>query len=503
MASHKIHTLDDLAGHLPALRAAGKKVVHCHGVFDLLHIGHIRYLQRASQLGDVLVVTVTPDKYVNKGPHRPAFAEQLRMDAVAALECVDYLALNQWPTAIEALGMLRPDVYVKGAEFRDHKTPELLREESAAAEMNIAVAYVDEVTSSSSHLINQYLPPFSEEVEQYLGQLRQTVTSGDLLSPIQRARTLKVLVIGEAIVEEYYYCAALGQSAKAPIVAARYESHERFAGGALAVANHLAGFCDQVHLLTLVGDSPSEEPWIRARLRDNIVPAYVSKRDAPTIVKRRYRESYFDIPLFAVHSLNDRPLNDQEESSLLDQLDSLEDYDIVAVADYGHTMLGEKIVEAICSKARLLAVTTQASADNLGFHTISKYRQANFVSLTQRDLELECRQRSDLHRDMLRDVAGALGAKRVIVTLGKRGCLCYGSQSGYHEAPGLATRVVDRIGASDAFFAVSTMCAALDVPNQVLAFLGNVAGAEAVSYVGYSQTLERESFCRHVESLLK
>jgi len=68
----KIRELEELAQILASLRAENKKIVHCHGVFDLLHIGHIRYFEQARRLGDILVVTVTPDRYVDKGPHRPA-----------------------------------------------------------------------------------------------------------------------------------------------------------------------------------------------------------------------------------------------------------------------------------------------------------------------------------------------------------------------------------------------------------------------------------------------
>ena len=79
----KILPLDDLAARLAALRP-GRVVVHCHGVFDLVHIGHIRHFQQARQMGDLLVVTLTPDRFVNKGPDRPAFPEHLRVEALAA-----------------------------------------------------------------------------------------------------------------------------------------------------------------------------------------------------------------------------------------------------------------------------------------------------------------------------------------------------------------------------------------------------------------------------------
>ena len=115
----KIRKIEILAEALKEHRNRGQKIVHCHGVFDLLHIGHIRYLEQARRMGDILIVTVTPDRYVDKGPGRPAFTEALRVEAIASLNCVDYVAINQWPTAEETLRLLRPDIYVKGAEFKD------------------------------------------------------------------------------------------------------------------------------------------------------------------------------------------------------------------------------------------------------------------------------------------------------------------------------------------------------------------------------------------------
>src|SRR5262245_58630364 len=114
----KIHPLPELVPLFEAHRAAGRRIVHCHGVFDLLHIGHIRHFEQARKLGDVLVVTLTPDRFVNKGINRPAFTESLRAEFLSSLRSVDYVAINRWPTAVETIRMLRPAVFAKGSEFR-------------------------------------------------------------------------------------------------------------------------------------------------------------------------------------------------------------------------------------------------------------------------------------------------------------------------------------------------------------------------------------------------
>src|SRR4030042_179645 len=109
--------LDTLIERLNKIKGRGKKVALCHGCFDLMHPGHIKHFQAAKRMGDVLVVTVTPDIYVDKGPGRPAFGQDLRADSIAALECVDYVAINRWKTGEELLRFLKPDIYVKGQEF--------------------------------------------------------------------------------------------------------------------------------------------------------------------------------------------------------------------------------------------------------------------------------------------------------------------------------------------------------------------------------------------------
>lgn len=502
--AEKTIEFDELERFVERCRREARVIVHAHGVFDLLHIGHIRYLQAAKRLGDVLLVTVTPDRFVGKGPHRPVFDEKLRAQAIAALGCVDRVSVNPWPTATETLRRIRPDIYVKGAEYRDSKTPELAEEEAEAAEIGARVEFIEDITSSSSNLINSFFSPFSEEADQYLLQLRQTESAKGVLSHLDAAKPLSVLVVGEAILDEYVACSALGQSTKSPNVVSRYQSHERFVGGALAVANHLSEFCGEVQLVSMLGKEQSCEDWIREQLRANVRADFIHKSNAPTIVKRQYRESYYSIPLFEVDYLAEDPLSESETDALCEQLQqAVPKHDLVVVADYGHTMLGEPSIRVLCDQARFLAVSAQANADNLGYHAISKYPRADYVSLAEQELRLDCRSRSAKLPDMLESVVRSMRAQAAVVTVGKRGCLCFGPDQGHCQAPALATRVVDRFGAGEAVLAVTSLCAALQVPLKLLAFLGNVAGAEAVGVVGNSVFLEEIPFRRHVESLFK
>lgn len=157
----KIVDIEKLAHKIRNLKAEGKKIVHCHGCFDLMHPGHIKYFQAAKKMGDILVVTISPDIYVDKGPGRPVFNEVLRAESIAALECVDYVAINKWPTAEDTLRLLRPHIYVKGQEFEklEDKTGKIQREYEVVKEIGAEVRFTHEVVFSSTNLLNKYFVP--------------------------------------------------------------------------------------------------------------------------------------------------------------------------------------------------------------------------------------------------------------------------------------------------------------------------------------------------------
>ena len=154
----KVLDLNKLSEKLAVLRSEGRKFVYCHGCFDLMHPGHIKYFQASKEMGDILVVTVTPDRFVDKGPGRPVFDENLRAESIAALECVDYVAVNHWPTAEETLRLLLPNCYVKGQEFEklQDKTGKIQKEVEVVKEINAEMKFTHEIVFSSTKLINEH-----------------------------------------------------------------------------------------------------------------------------------------------------------------------------------------------------------------------------------------------------------------------------------------------------------------------------------------------------------
>ncbi len=503
----KIKNLQELAEILTGLRSEGKKIVQCHGVFDLLHIGHIRHFEQAKKFGDVLVVTVTQDKYVNKGPHRPAFPENLRAESIAALDCVDYVAVNNWPTSVETIKLLKPNIYVKGSEYRDARkdfTGKITDEETAVKAVGGEIAFTEDITFSSSSLINKYLPAFPKEVTDYLSGFSGRYAANEVLKYLEQARKLKVLVVGEAIIDEYQYCESIGKSTKEPALVAQYQTAEKYAGGILAVANHVANFSDYVSMLTFLGAEDSQEDFIREHVKKSVEKLLFYKAHSPTIVKRRFVESYLLSKLFEVYVMNAEELTQKENTAFCRKLKAiLPDYDAVIVVDYGHGIMTEKARDILCKEAKFLAVNTQTNAGNRGFNNIYKYCRADFVSMSEQEIRLEFRNLKGDIKAMVTELSEKMGGSRVIVTRGKYGSLGYNKDEGFFEVPAFAQQVVDRIGAGDALLSLTSLCVAQQAPMEIVGFIGNVVGAEAVMIIGNKTPIERASLFKHIVSLLK
>ncbi len=506
-ADAKLKTLGELAAIIAAHKAAGRTVVHCHGVFDLLHIGHIRYFSQARELGDLLVVTLTPDRYVDKGPHRPAFSERLRAEALASLGDVDYVAINETPTAVETLFRLRPDVYVKGEEFRaiaSDMTGKIGLEAAAVEEIGARLAFTGDIVFSSSNLINRYLSNFPEELREYLNVFRQRYALPEVLAAVDRMAGLRVLVVGDAILDEYQYGQAIGKSSKDPVLALRYHSSDLFAGGALAVANHLADFAGEVGLLTILGEHQRHEAFIDSQLDPRIRRVFHTRPGAPTILKRRFIDSESLNKLLELYVMDDAPIPPELDAAMAASFTELAaGYDLVIAADFGHATIGPRLLAALCEGAPFLAVNTQANAGNRGFNTISRYRRADVAFLAEHELRLETR---DLERDvrpLMEGISAALGGAYCVVTAGRQGCSVLGPGGAFVKVPALAATVVDRVGSGDAFFSVAAMAARLGLPEELIGFLGNVAGGQAVEAIGNKKPVRALAIKKSLTALLK
>lgn len=504
----KIKSIDELVKITASLKKKDKKVVHCHGVFDLLHPGHIKHFETAKKKGDILVVTITQDEYVNKGPGRPVFNQQLRAETIAAMECVDYVAINEWPTAVETIKKLKPNLYVKGSDYAkkdEDVTGKIYEEEKAVKSVGGFLHFTDEIAFSSSSLINNFFSPYPEEAKDFFIQFKKRYSSQDVVHFLKEAEDIKVLVIGDIIIDEYHYCTGMGKSQKDNMIATKFLNEEVFAGGVLAAANHLAGFCKNVTLLSCIGTKNDYKAFIASHLKPNIKTHFYYRQDAPTVVKRRFVDPNFLNKLFEICYLEDaNHLNTGLESQICEYLNSsLNKFDMVLVTDFGHGLITPKIVKILSKKSNFLAVNVQTNSANLGFNLITKFLHADYVCIDEPELRLACHDRFTDTKELILSIGKKLTCEKIIITRGHKGSLAYSKKEGFTGIPVFSKEVVDRIGAGDAYFSVTSPCVFKNSPMEAVGFIGNAVGAIKVLIVGNRSSVEPVSLSKYITTILK
>ena len=503
----KILSLDDLIKKVEDLKKAGKTIVQSHGIFDFVHPGIITHLSEAKKKGDVLVVTVIKDKDVRKGPGRPIFPDDFRIKNIVSLEQVDYVCLVDDEVPFQCVRMIKPHIFAKGRAYkeRDKKIHERIFKENKGIYFGESDIYETSGFSySSSNIINKFLDIYPDETKSFLKRFSKEYSFDTIVDNLNSLKRLKVLLVGDGIIDEYHYCSAMGKSAKSLLIVSKYVDHEVFAGAVFIIANNVAELCDHVHLVTLLGKTDSREEFILNSLKPNIKTTFFYRNDGPTICKRRFINQYLNQKLFEINYLNDRYIDKDCESEIIDYLKSIiPAYDIVLVSDFGHGFITDNIIRTIESCSSMYAVNTQTNAANAGYNMITKYRNPNFICLDETEARLAAQEKFADIENVAKVISNQLNSDNTIITLGKNGSIGVSKNNEINRTPIFSTKVVDTVGAGDAFFAFTAPCFARRMPLDMVSFIGNAVGALAVQIVGNKKSVEKIELLEFIHAALK
>lgn len=510
MSAHKIIPFEKAPELFARLRQEGHKIVQCHGTFDLVHPGHIYHLEEARELGDLLVITITGEHHVNKGPGRPYFNDTLRAKNLAALESVDYVVVVPFPAAVEAIECVCPHIYCKGREYESAEidvTGNIHDDIATVQKYGGEVHYIGSVVFSSSKLINEHFDHIPAEVKEFCHTLASECPPDKFREIIEKFSQLRVLVIGDIIIDRYSYLKVQGLTSKNRILSGRFINEETQAGGALAIQRHIAQFTNHVDLFGLLG----REPWV-----DDFIRSYLPKKhdrclrdeNFTTIIKQRFVEPICEgkelSKLFAINFIDAKPPKEVLVQRILEQLeDLLPQYDLIVVADFGHGIMSEMVRRFVESKAKFMALNCQTNSNNHGFNIISRqYQRADCFSLDQQELLLSCAQQHIDFEKELQKLKKKLGATYAWLTRGSIETI--GLKSG--EDPSIISpfenRAIDTVGAGDAFYAITALAAYQQLSGQLTTFIGQLAGAQAIRIVGNNTPISKAALLKAGMALL-
>ena len=475
------------------------KMVFVSGRFNVIHPGHLRLLRFAKELGGTLVVCVESDRSAGKAAFVP---EQLRLDGVLSNSLVDEAFLADYPIE-HVLRQLRPEIVVKGKEYEERYNPEAAVVNEYGGKL---VFSSGEAIFSSFDLIRRsftdltyrdiYLP--SEFMS------RNGITSLVLRGLIDRFKSLRVLVIGDLIVDEYISCQALGMSQEDPTLVVRPLDSHSFLGGAGIVAAHAAGLGAQVDFISLSGNDEARDFAIERLDKARVNSHIFVDTCRPTTLKKRYRSN--SKTLLRVSHLHHDGLSKDLQSSVIDLLaPMLPHLDLLVFSDFNYGALPQPLVDKIIAMARksgILMVADSQSSSQHGY--IGRFMGVNLVTPTEHEARISVRD----HECGLAVLADKLrlqcGASTVLLKMGEEGLLVHSEGYGGKEdsstdrIPALNRNAKDVSGAGDSLVITSAMTMACGGTDMQAALLGSLAAAIQVGRLGNSP-LEVTELIRHFD----
>ncbi len=463
----KIITIKELES-LGDFRKPFPKRVLCHGVFDVLHAGHLNYLEEAKKHGDVLIVSVTSDRYINKGPGRPYFDQNTRARMLASLSVIDHVVISDFPTSVEVIGLLKPHVYVKGPDYKDHSkdvTGEIANEIHAVESYGGKVRYTDTPTFSSSALVNRFSGQWTEDQKATIERINELGGYELIEKRIERLGNLKVLVAGESIIDTYRFVEPQNISSKSPSISAKFIREENYAGGALAIRNHLQSFVNNVDILTQL------DPTRTCR-------------------KIRYIDANKSQRMFEVTHISDDCWENEYTDPVID-------FDTLLIADFGHGMFDGERITRHEQFPGFVALNVQTNSSNYGFNPFTKHKRFDYLCIDKREAQVAFHDNKSTTNELVSRVAETVG-RDFSVTLGSAG-----AQYNNYRCPAFAGEIVDAIGAGDAYFAITALLVRTECEPEMVPFIGNVFAGLKTKIIGNKSSVTKAQLLKACQSILK
>jgi len=475
----KIKTVDELC-RLIGPRPRQKKVIMCHGTFDVVHPGHVRHLIYAKSKGDILVVSVTADEHITKGNVRPYVPEDLRAINMAAFEMVDYVIIDLDPTPLNNLRRVQPDYYAKGYEYVAGGLNPKTREEIEVLEGygGEIIFTPGDIVYSSSHLI-ELAPPNIASDKLVVLMDAEGLTFDDLRETVRKLSGVRVHVIGDTIVDSYTECSMIGGMTKTPTMSVRFEGRQDFIGGAAVVAKHLRAAGGEVTFSTVMGDDTLKNQVLQGLESQGIRCLPVIDPTRPTtnknaIVVGGYR-------LLKIDTLDNRSISDKILRQLASQVAQTR-VDAVIYSDFRHGIFNRNTVPELLAAIPHGVFRAADSQVASRWGNILDFKGFDLITPNEREARFALGDQDSVVRPLGVELFRRAECKTLILKLGARGIMTFRDRPAsdarsFFTVDSFAERTADAVGAGDALLAYAAL-AMVAAPNEMVAsILGSFAAA--------------------------
>ena len=504
MKKQKIYNIKDLVRKLFRYK---KKIGLCHGVFDLLHLGHINHFNEAKKKCDILVVSVTEDKFVSKGPGRPVFDQSQRMEALANLEPIDYVVLSNKESAVEVINKIKPKFYFKGPDYKisSHDLTKKINLEKKEVEKYSGKLIVTKSKKySSSYLINKQYNIFTPEQETLINKIKKKYTYNQVKEIINDFKKTIPLVVGETIIDQYYFCEALGKSGKEPMLVLRDSFNESYLGGAGAICRHVSEFTNKQKFLSIIGEKKENISFIKKNIPKNTSFFLLPKKDSPTILKKRFLDEVTKSKVLGVYSLNSSLISPKEEKKLKINFEKFsKKSNLTILSDYGHGMISKDLRKLFIKKSNFIAVNVQVNAANIGYHTLKNYHSVDFMIINEMELRHEMRSKEKQIMSLIKKLSNDQNIKYLVVTRGLSGAILYEKKTGkFYFTGAFSKNAIDKVGAGDAMLSVMAICLSNKIDLNLSLLISSLSAAQSVNIIGNKESINKAKLLKELDHIL-
>ena len=486
MVQNKIYINNSTLKKLENLKKQGKKIVLCHGSFDLVHPGHLNHFQEAKSYGDILIVTITADNFIKKNIHSPFYNQEIRRNFLQNLKIVDYVFIVKDKSAIPSLEKIKPHFYCKGIEYKTTDNIGNLKQEKKILNKNKGkLLFLGKNVQSSSKLISNF---FFNLENKNLESLLKKINFARIDKLIDKIKKLKVLVIGETIIDQYNYVKTAGVSPKSNTLSCIEDQKLCMPGGSLATYKFLSSFIKNIKHISIINKNLKSQNDYYQILENS--PGIINSKNYEKLVKKKIVEGDGNGPLNKIITINEfkeNNLTKKDENLILSKLKTkISNFDLVIAQDFGHGLFTDKIINLIQKRAKILSINVQTNSINYGYNIIDKkFGKTDIFSLDERELQLVFGKKRLNYKKSLKKLSKTLSAKKGFLTCGGKFSLLY-SKNKFMEVPILNKKALDTMGAGDIFHGMASVISSVSNDDHLNLFISQIAGAHAVEIIGNS-----------------
>ncbi len=455
-----------------------KKFIMCHGVFDVVHPGHLRHLIYAKSKADYLIVSITSDKHITKDVYRPHVPQNIRAINLAAFEIVDFVIIDNQPTPINNIIKIKPNFFAKGFEYdRKNVAKATLEEIKALNTYGGQIIYTPgDVVYSSSNFLSNSLPKL--KIEKLLDLMKHDkITFNNLRNVLKNFKKIKIHVCGDTIVDTYTQGSFIGGQTKTPTISVLYQSHKDYVGGAGIVAKHLSSAGSKVFFTTVLGDDELKNFVLKDLKYSNVSVNAIIDKSRPTVNKNAIISSGYR--LLKIDKVDNSSISQEILNKIINYVKSSKAQGFI-LTDFRHGIFNkltiEKIIASIPKKTFKAADSQVASR----WGNITQFKKFDLITPNEREARFALADQDSTVGALASNLHKKTNFKNLIMKLGDKGIFCSTKnkkQKPYFALESFVENLIDPVGAGDALMAYATLALMLKEKLSVAAILGSLAAA--------------------------